>query len=164
VGAACAAQRSFCSCSGKSPAKEGIPVGFSQTRPSATSICEKISVAGNFSCRLCGLEGYPYEILNVRIFRPDPSGVSAQHRFDPSEPGPKLLMRFCYADSAFTIQMRNWYIVRLSRRRYANLTQIFWMPFLLSSCSMLNCSHGCCRFRSYQGVSAPTGLPRVLLT
>src|SRR5262252_6666653 len=41
------AQTSFLSCSDKSPAKESIPSGSSQIRPSATSTCDKTSVFGN---------------------------------------------------------------------------------------------------------------------
>src|SRR5205807_6930697 len=47
------AQTSFCSCSSKSPAKHAMPLGFSQTRPSATSMWSKTSVRGNLSCWLC---------------------------------------------------------------------------------------------------------------
>src|ERR1700751_6054962 len=42
------AQTSFLSCSDKSPAKEFMPSGSSQRRPSATSTCERTSVFGNF--------------------------------------------------------------------------------------------------------------------
>ena len=41
------AQTSFCSCSGRSPAKYAVPDGSSQMRPSATSMWEKTSVTGN---------------------------------------------------------------------------------------------------------------------
>lgn len=44
---------SFCSCSERSPAKAETPSGFNQTRPSPISIWEKMSVGGNFCCRLC---------------------------------------------------------------------------------------------------------------
>src|SRR6266404_7783445 len=47
------AQTSFCSCSGRSPAKHAMPLGFSHTRPSATSMWPKTSVRGNLSCWLC---------------------------------------------------------------------------------------------------------------
>src|SRR5260370_976481 len=40
------AQTSFFSCSDKSPAKESVPSGSSQIRPSATSMCERTSVFG----------------------------------------------------------------------------------------------------------------------
>ena len=40
------AQTSFFSCSDKSPAKESMPSGSSQIRPSATSMCERRSVFG----------------------------------------------------------------------------------------------------------------------
>src|SRR6516164_1053466 len=54
TGAAWVAHTSFCSASGKSPAKLPIPPGcFSQMRPSATSMWEKTSVTGNFCCKLC---------------------------------------------------------------------------------------------------------------
>src|SRR5215470_17511713 len=54
TGAAWVAHTSFCSASGKSPAKLPIPPGcFNQMRPSATSMWEKTSVAGNFCCKLC---------------------------------------------------------------------------------------------------------------
>src|SRR5215467_9844846 len=53
TGADCVAQTSFCSCSEKSPAKDGTPSAFSQTRPSPISMWENMSVGGNFSCRLC---------------------------------------------------------------------------------------------------------------
>jgi hypothetical protein len=43
----------FFSCSDKSPAKHSTPSGSIQIRPSATSMCEKTSVTGNFSCWLC---------------------------------------------------------------------------------------------------------------
>src|SRR5258706_14895647 len=41
------AQTSFCSFSGKSPAKAAVPDGRIHTRPSATSTWEKTSVTGN---------------------------------------------------------------------------------------------------------------------
>src|SRR5262247_4786150 len=53
AGAKCVAQTTLCSCSGKSPAKEATPSGFIQTRPSATSLCENMSLGGNLSNRLC---------------------------------------------------------------------------------------------------------------
>src|SRR5262249_55186108 len=53
TGAAWLSHTSFCSASGRSPAKHPIPSGcFSQMRPSATSMWKKISVTENFCCRL----------------------------------------------------------------------------------------------------------------
>ena len=52
AGVAWVAQTSFCSCSGRSPAKYAVPDGSSQMRPSATSMWEKMSVTGNCSCWL----------------------------------------------------------------------------------------------------------------
>src|SRR5215813_7592834 len=53
AGAKLVAQTTFCSCSGKSPAKQATPSGFIQTRPSATSMCENTPLTGNLSNRLC---------------------------------------------------------------------------------------------------------------
>ena len=53
AGATWVAQTSFCSCSGRSPAKYSMPYGSIQMRPSATSMWEKTSVTGNCSCWLC---------------------------------------------------------------------------------------------------------------
>src|SRR5882762_10027879 len=44
TGTAWVAQTTFCSVSGRSPAKHPMPSGFSQIRPSATSMWEKTSV------------------------------------------------------------------------------------------------------------------------
>ncbi len=52
-GAKCVAHTIFCSASGRSPANERTPSGFIQTRPSATSMCEKTSVTGNWLIWLC---------------------------------------------------------------------------------------------------------------
>jgi len=53
TGTAWVAQTSFCSASGRSPAKQPMPSGFNQIRPSATSMWEKTSVTGNFCYWLC---------------------------------------------------------------------------------------------------------------
>src|SRR5262245_6006348 len=75
TGAAWVAHTSFCSASGKSPAKHPIPPGcVSQMRPSATSMWEKTSVTGNFFCRLCaslvGCEGRDIDQGGDSVIRP----------------------------------------------------------------------------------------------
>src|SRR2546430_535588 len=52
AGAAWAAQTTFCSSSDRSPVKPPPPAGSIQTRPSAISMWENISVVGNWSCCL----------------------------------------------------------------------------------------------------------------
>src|SRR3984885_9439105 len=52
AGGLAVAQTIFCSSSGRSPQKHPMPDGFSQTRPSATSIWPKAAVTGNLACSL----------------------------------------------------------------------------------------------------------------